>query len=112
MLRVVTENARACSYYSVSTPCNSTFGCSKLAVPVHLRVFWILFSAFQGVLVIEARSPCFLRSRAQGQLDALQDAVRDFALPNKTRARELLHSYRGALGALGKVLWMVLGRCG
>ena len=27
-----------------------TFGCTNLAVPVHFRVFWVLFSEFKGLL--------------------------------------------------------------
>ena len=49
--------------------CNSNFtlwalSCSKLAVPVYLRVSWVLSGAFHGFLITETGSPCVLRSRA------------------------------------------------
>ena len=38
-----------------------TFGWANVPVPVYVRVLWVLFSAFKGLLVTATRSPCFRR---------------------------------------------------
>ena len=74
------------------------FGCSHLAVPVRLSVFWIFQSAFQGVLVTETRSPCFLRSGQGGYIHITWRTCRS----RSSRRRAAAMNWMGSEPATGQ----------
>ena len=62
---------------------------------MYSRVFWILFSAFQGVLVTETRSPCFLRWLQDRVRQAAGDMKPYWAEVSLRVAERVLHDHLG-----------------